>query len=377
MKHRRHARLDEHSDQPSPKSGPNRPHAVRRRSRVAAAAVLVAAVVLAALNLGASPASADPLPLSPVPTADLSCDNGTSNLTIHWPAGEYGSWLLNGGYLGDLSGPGGVFAAPTDEVHVVPSGWSPIGSTFRLNRDPGSNISYNESHVTVSGTACPFQTNVTLSMDCASRTLSIAVPAGSVSYYGVFDDSTGAPIDERVYPGFDWNSFTPIPMPEGPATLTAAIPPGVTVVRAELTINGAQFTRSLTLNCSGGCVYPLAVWSSAQRAPLNHWPVTSVTAGNATFTAAQAQVELARYSTPNYLLRMEQQLIVAKLNQARGASSPTLTALIAEGDAFLQAHPVGSTLTVPIRNSSESIRNRLLAFNGGGNELPSCGCGPL
>ena len=356
-----------------------RPRAARaaRHRRVATAVALVAAVVLGAMNLAASPASADPLPLSPAPTAELTCSNGTSQLTIHWPAGEYGPWVFGGDVLGDISGPGGTYVTPWDEVRTVPSGWTPISSTFRLNSDPGMQNGYNQVHVHVDGASCPFQTSVGLTMDCPSRTLSTAIGAGHVSFWAIYDDITGDVIDQRFYPDYDPNTGDLIPMPVGPTTLTTTIPTGITRVRAELIVDNTPFSVTQNLACTGGCVRPLSFWSSPQTAPINRWPLTTITAGNATYTAAQAQAEIGLYSTPYFLLRMEQQLIVAKLNRAKGAMTPTLDSLIAEADTFLQAHPVGSTLTQATKNSSESLRTRLLSFNGGNAGVPPCNCGPL
>lgn len=221
--------------------------AARTPRRSATVAALTAAFVLAALTIVALPASADPLPLSTTPTVDLTCDSGTSTLTIHWPVGEYGIWRLGDEVLGDVTGPGGVFTTATDEVHVVPSGWTATSSTFRLNLDTGPLSDYNQTHVQPNGASCPFTTTIAFSMHCPTHTLSINVASGHVGSYVIYDDATGTIIDERVYPEYSEDSIEPIPMPVGPVALPVSIPRRVTRVRAELVIDNTSFTASTSV----------------------------------------------------------------------------------------------------------------------------------
>ena len=115
------------------------------------------------------PAGADPLPLSDPPTASLTCVDGASYFTMHWPAGEYGVWNVGDDALGAFGGPGGVFTAPFDETFVVPPGWQAQHSTARLNLDTVGGAPYNQVHIAVDGTSCPFDTPVQAAIACSDR----------------------------------------------------------------------------------------------------------------------------------------------------------------------------------------------------------------
>ena len=111
---------------------------------------------------------------------------------------------------------------------------------------------------------------------------------------------------------------------------------------------------------------------------MNHpqaWCVETITIGCQTYTESQA-IAIMRHSTSNdktYILA--QQLIAAKLNiLCKGADSSCVDSTIADADAFLCAHPVGSG--VPGSSSAwQQIKyavSVLDKYNTGRSCAPSC-----
>jgi hypothetical protein len=220
------------------------PLAVLRRRWLAGLTAALALLVVAA------PVDASPLPLSPEPTATLSCDAGLSVLTIHWPVGEYGAWDVGDSRLGDLSGSGGIFTAPTDESFSVPSGWQPDHSTVRLNRDTAGDTSYNQYHLSIDGESCPFSTPVSTSIECSTRMLSTFVTAGHVTHLTVLDQD-GAVIFSRTYPRYNLFGALVEDVHVGPDHVTVPTPlsPAVTSVTVELTVDNSQLTTTADTSC--------------------------------------------------------------------------------------------------------------------------------
>jgi hypothetical protein len=221
-----------------------RPHPRHLLAIVGVAAAL-------ALFAATAPVEADPLPLSPEPTATLSCDSGVSVLTIHWPVGAYGAWEVGDNLLGDLSGPGGVFAAPTDESYVVPSGWVAHHSTVRLNLDAGPDSSYNQYHLAIDGESCPFSTPVSAAIACSTRSLSAFVEAGHVTQMTVYDQD-GALVFSRNYPRYNLFGVLVEGVHVGPDTVTVPTPLSSTVtsVRVELTVDNTVLTTTADTSCA-------------------------------------------------------------------------------------------------------------------------------
>ena len=224
-------------------SSPRPPRRVRWASLVAAVACSLLAF--------AAPVGADPLPLSDPPSATLACVDGVSVFTIHWPVGEYGTWDIGDQYLGDLSGPGGIFTVPTDESFAVPSGWSPNHSTVRLNRDTVGNTSYNQFHLDLDGAPCPFSTPVTATIDCGTRNLTASVPAGHVTQFAVYDQDGGV-VYFRQYPRYNLFGVLVEDVHVGPATLAVPtpLPPTVTSVHVVLTVDNTELSTTVDTSCA-------------------------------------------------------------------------------------------------------------------------------
>jgi len=357
----------------NPDSTTARPGALRT---VLGRCLLLVSLVVGVLAAFGSPASADPLPLSPVPTAEISCDSGgVSTLTIHWGVGEYGSWRFGGGVLGDVSGPGGVFTAPTDETFTVPAGWQAMTSTFRLNRDTVGDTSYNQEHVNPEGAACPFATDIDLGYTCSTSTLVTSIAAGHVTQLIVYDDVTGDYLTSKDYPRYNLYGQLVEDIQVGPVDISTVIPSGIQRVRVEVTVDNTVLSETLSISCATGCVRDIDYWSSSHSAPLNQWPLTSVVAGSTTYSRSQAQTVLRSTSTA-YQVRLRQQVIVAKLNQARGASYGGLVALLGQADAELTAHPSDSGMSYAQKQASRALRIALEDFNEGRvTGVPRCGGG--
>lgn len=77
---------------------------------------------------------------SPEPAASLSCDGGSSVLTMHWPVGEYGNWSVGDLYLGDASG--GWASSPCRPTNPsrFPLGGRPPTPPARLNGHGGQHL---------------------------------------------------------------------------------------------------------------------------------------------------------------------------------------------------------------------------------------------
>lgn len=220
---------------------PTRPH-LRR--------VLLVAGIAAALLTLTVPASADPLPLSDPPTASLTCVDGASYFTMHWPAGEYGVWNVGDDALGAFGGPGGVFTAPFDETFVVPPGWQAQHSTARLNLDTVGGAPYNQVHIAVDGTSCPFDTPVQAAIACSDRSLTLDVPAGAVSALDVYDQD-GTLLYSTNYPIYDINGVIEQDVPVGPVTVTIPDPAPTTAtsIRVVVIVSNATISSTIDTRC--------------------------------------------------------------------------------------------------------------------------------
>jgi hypothetical protein len=89
------------------------------------------------------------------------------------------------------------------------------------------------------------------------------------------------------------------------------------------------------------CTYTQGFWKTHPEA----WPVTSVTLGTVSYTAAQALLILGEPVNGNGLVALAHQLIATKLNGANGANLATVSAAVAAADAMiggLVVPPLGS-----------------------------------
>ena len=123
-------------------------------------------------------------------------------------------------------------------------------------------------------------------------------------------------------------------------------------------IGGAQPQVEVT-GCvvAAGCTRGQGYWKNHSEA----WPVSSVTLGTTTYTAAQLLAIFGQPVAGNGLVQLAHQLIAAKLNVASGASTPPAVATgIVAADALiggLVVPPVGSGA---LATSATSALNTLL-----------------
>jgi hypothetical protein len=119
-----------------------------------------------------------------------------------------------------------------------------------------------------------------------------------------------------------------------------------------------------------GCTVTQGFWKThgpaAKGNNTNEWPVTSLTLGNRSYTAAELQSIFDAAVKGNGLISLAHQLIAAKLNIADGASAPTAV-LTAIGDADAL---IGNLVVPPVGNGSlaPSVTSTLTGILGGYNE---------
>src|SRR5262245_45962197 len=118
-----------------------------------------------------------------------------------------------------------------------------------------------------------------------------------------------------------------------------------------------------------GCTRTQGYWKNHPAA----WPVTSITLGSNTYTAAQALSILNTPPRGNGLLILAHQLIAAKLNVASGADSSSISATIAAADALIGSliiPPIGNGFLAP--STASPLSTLLDQFNNGRLGPPHC-----
>ena len=84
----------------------------------------------------------------------------------------------------------------------------------------------------------------------------------------------------------------------------------------------------------GDCTLTQGYWKNHEE-----WPVSDLTLGNATYTAAELDAILENETEGDASLILSHQLIAARLNQASGASVPSsVAAAMSDADAWLIAN---------------------------------------
>lgn len=112
----------------------------------------------------------------------------------------------------------------------------------------------------------------------------------------------------------------------------------------------------------GDCTYTQGYWRNHPAA----WPVASLTLGAQTFDQAALLALFDQPPAGDATIILAHQLAAAKLNVALGAHLPAADALIADADALLTTHPVGSGPLVGSAHTSATIlADALAAFNEG------------
>ncbi|MEO6461911.1 MAG: hypothetical protein ABIP29_02455 [Candidatus Eisenbacteria bacterium] len=121
------------------------------------------------------------------------------------------------------------------------------------------------------------------------------------------------------------------------------------------------------------CTFTQGYWKNHEEV----WPVTGLTLGNVSYSAAQLLQILQQQPQGNKLVILAHQLIAAKLNLANGASPASVATTIANADAIIAnkvVPPIGSgSLT---NNPATSYANTLDDFNNGLLGPGHCGSVP-
>jgi len=132
-------------------------------------------------------------------------------------------------------------------------------------------------------------------------------------------------------------------------------------------------TVSGTTTSSTNCTYTQGYWKNHEEL----WPVTSLTLGSVSYTAAELDAILGQPVTGNGLVSLAPQLIAAKLNIANGADASAASAAITAADALiggLVVPPSGAGYLAPA--STSSLTQTLDNYNNGVIGPGHCGVVP-
>jgi hypothetical protein len=123
--------------------------------------------------------------------------------------------------------------------------------------------------------------------------------------------------------------------------------------------------RSATVDCVQG---GLGYWKNNPSA----WPVQSIVVGGVTYSKQQALAILKTAPGGDATYILAHQLIPAKLNVLSGVENNVISGVIAQADAWLKAHPLGSKPGQPAKDAGLALKDTLEAFNNGLAGSPTC-----
>lgn len=101
---------------------------------------------------------------------------------------------------------------------------------------------------------------------------------------------------------------------------------------------------------------------------LSAWPLSSITVGGVTYTAANANNLLSRPPKGDQTWSMFRQLVAAMLNVAYGTNPTCIQSVIDAGNAWLTTYPLGSGVkasSAAWNDNGEDIHSTLDAYNNG------------
>jgi parallel beta-helix repeat protein len=198
---------------------------------------------------------------------------------------------------------------------------------------------------------------VTLSVPQGAETVSQTVECGNVYMAWASITGEGAALRTEIMfsrstdCGGTWSTPIPLSPPDtvGQGATIAVAPPSGRVYVA-----WRQFHLA-TLDCVPGAGF----WKNQPDA----WPVGSIVMGGVTYTKAQALAILDVQPMGDATYILAYQLIPAKLSVLAGAEDSVIEDVIADADAWLQAHPLGSRPSQPIKDQGLALKDQLEAFN--------------
>ncbi len=141
-------------------------------------------------------------------------------------------------------------------------------------------------------------------------------------------------------------------------------------------VDPSAFSETMVVSSSGlaqNCTFTQGYWKNHEE----QWPVTSLTLGNVSYTAAQLLQIFNQPAQGNKLTILAHQLIAAKLNINNGADPSAAAATIASADALignLVVEPIGNG-NLP-SNPATGYANTLDDFNNGLIGPGHCGTTP-
>ncbi|MBC7773773.1 MAG: hypothetical protein H7210_14870 [Pyrinomonadaceae bacterium] len=145
-----------------------------------------------------------------------------------------------------------------------------------------------------------------------------------------------------------------------------------------LTSEHSSFVGNFCLNFGGGAKGDIGTKSGGDECPRTpgwwednrcNWPVSHVNVGGQDYNACEIDNVLdgdlpnGRNSYGNVAARLAKYVIATKFNLLNGAGDPGgLIAILAEADAFLAAHPPGSSLTQAQIDEANAYKDALYDF---------------
>jgi hypothetical protein len=109
------------------------------------------------------------------------------------------------------------------------------------------------------------------------------------------------------------------------------------------------------------CTYSQGYWKNHPEA----WPVEQITLGGVTYGKAEAIAILQTPPGGDATFCLIHQLIAARLNVLNGADPAAIATTLAEADAWLAQHPLGSNPPNPDRKKGVALAEVLDAYNNG------------
>jgi len=126
---------------------------------------------------------------------------------------------------------------------------------------------------------------------------------------------------------------------------------------------------TMTATPSGqACTHSHGYWKNHPE----EWPVTTLVIGNKTYNQAELLQILKTPPRGDATYLLARQLIAAKLNIANGSDPTDIAQVIADADAWLVEHPLGSDPDNPERREGIALANLLARYNGGGSGPGPC-----
>jgi hypothetical protein len=146
----------------------------------------------------------------------------------------------------------------------------------------------------------------------------------------------------------------PLTAPQGAATRPLA------------STGSSPVVRSATV---GNCTLTQGFWKNHPSA----WPVDELVLGGTTYSKAEALTILDTPPRGDATYILIDQLIAATLSVANGADPSALGSTLADANAWLQAHPLGSKPTGDDRNTGVALAAVLDSYNNGVTGPGHCG----